>query len=73
MLSDLWFIYPQYLAMFLLWGNGGATVAQLGDTLDRESSTPSPLARRLEAPGLVRREQLGRDERVVHVHVTAEG
>lgn len=73
LLADIGLTYPQYLAMLSLWSKSGQSVAELGDALDLESNTLSPLIRRLEALGLLRRERSTADERVVHVHVTDAG
>jgi DNA-binding MarR family transcriptional regulator len=48
-------------------------VKKLGEHLRLDSGTLSPLLKRLEAAGLVRRERSTRDERSVHIHLTDEG
>ncbi|HXD62455.1 MAG TPA: MarR family transcriptional regulator [Lacisediminihabitans sp.] len=73
LLADIGLTYPQYLAMLSLWEKDGQSVAELGDALDLESSTLSPLIRRLESLGLVRRRRSDEDERMVHVHLTEAG
>lgn len=73
LLSDIGLTYPQYLVMLSLWEKSGRSVAELGDALDLESSTLSPLIRRLETLGFVRRQRSDEDERVVHVHVSDAG
>jgi DNA-binding MarR family transcriptional regulator len=73
LLTDIGLTYPQYLVMLSLWDQSGQSVAELGDALDLESSTLSPLIRRLEALGLVHRQRSDKDERVVHVRVTDAG
>ncbi|MEU6145106.1 MarR family transcriptional regulator [Streptomyces sp. NPDC047081] len=72
-LKDLGLTYPQYLVMLVLWEHGGLPVKKLGEHLRLDSGTLSPLLKRLEAAGLVRRERSTRDERSVEVHLTAEG
>lgn len=73
LLSDLGLTYPQYLVMVLLWEQGGASVGQIGARLDLESSTLSPLLKRLEAMGLVTRTRATADERSVTVGLTDAG
>jgi DNA-binding MarR family transcriptional regulator len=73
LLRDLGLTYPQYLVMVLLWEEGDASVGQVGVRLDLESSTLSPLLKRLEAMGLVTRTRASRDERSVTVGLTATG
>jgi MarR family transcriptional regulator, organic hydroperoxide resistance regulator len=72
-LKDLGLTYPQYLVMLVLWEHGEQPVKKLGEHLRLDSGTLSPLLKRLEAAGLVRRERSTRDERSVHVHLTDEG
>ncbi|WP_119295486.1 MarR family transcriptional regulator [Streptomyces sp. YIM 130001] len=73
LLKDLGLTYPQYLVMLVLWEEGEVSVKQLGERLRLDSGTLSPLVKRLEAAGLVRRERSARDERSVHVRLTDEG
>ncbi|ELS53737.1 MarR family winged helix-turn-helix transcriptional regulator [Streptomyces viridochromogenes] len=72
-LKDLGLTYPQYLVMLLLWERGDLPVKKLGEHLRLDSGTLSPLLKRLEAAGLVRRERSARDERSVEVRLTGEG
>ncbi|GAA3077037.1 MarR family winged helix-turn-helix transcriptional regulator [Streptomyces glomeratus] len=72
-LKELGLTYPQYLVMLVLWEQGELPVKKLGEHLRLDSGTLSPLLKRLEATGLVRRERSARDERSVHVHLTDEG
>jgi DNA-binding MarR family transcriptional regulator len=72
-LKELGLTYPQYLVLLVLWEDGTTPVKGLGERLRLDSGTLSPLLKRLEAAGLVRRERSAADERSVHVHLTAEG
>ena len=72
-LKDLGLTYPQYLVMLLLWEHGELPVKKLGEHLRLDSGTLSPLLKRLESAGLVRRERSARDERSVEVRLTEEG
>jgi DNA-binding MarR family transcriptional regulator len=72
-LKDLGLTYPQYLVMLLLWEHGDLPVKKLGEHLRLDSGTLSPLLKRLETAGLVRRERSARDERSVEVRLTEEG
>ncbi|KMS85636.1 MarR family transcriptional regulator [Streptomyces regensis] len=73
LLDELGLTYPQYLVMLVLWQHGSASVRALGDALQLESSTLSPLIKRLAATGLVTRERRVDDERSVAVSLTEEG
>ncbi|WNZ11090.1 MarR family transcriptional regulator [Streptomyces sp. 11x1] len=72
-LKDLGITYPQYLVMLVLWEHGELPVKKLGEHLRLDSGTLSPLLKRLETAGLVRRERSARDERSVVVRPTEEG
>ena len=72
-LEPLGLTYPQYLVMMALWENDGQSVSDLGDLLFLESNTLTPLIKRLEAAGLVKRTRNEADERQVDVHLTAKG
>ena len=72
-LKDLGLTYPQYLVMLVLWEHGELPVGRIGEHLRLDSGTLSPLLKRLEAAGMVRRERSHDDERSVTVRPTAEG
>ncbi|MFE4450174.1 MarR family winged helix-turn-helix transcriptional regulator [Streptomyces sp. NPDC056796] len=72
-LRDLGLTYPQYLAMMVLWEHGPLPVKTIGERLHLDSGTLSPLLKRLESAGLVRRERSAEDERSVMVHLTDAG
>jgi MarR family transcriptional regulator, organic hydroperoxide resistance regulator len=72
-LDALGLTYPQYLVMLVLWERGASTVKQLGQALDLDSGTLSPLLKRLESHGYVRRERSTSDERSVLIHLTDAG
>jgi len=65
--------YPQYLVLAILWNEGEQTVGSLGDMMQLDSGTLSPLVRRLEQNGLVTKTRSPADERVVTVQLTEKG
>lgn len=73
MLADLGITYPQYLALVALWQQDDQTVGALGEHLMLESSTLTPMLKRLEAAGLVSRARDLNDERQVRVRLTEAG
>jgi len=73
LLEALGLTYPQYLAMLVLWEVSPRTVGALGEALDLESSTLTPLLKRLETQGLVARTRDPEDERRVIVALTPAG
>ena len=73
LLDGLGLTYPQYLLMTALWAEDGRTVGALGRDLRLESNTLTPMLKRLEGQGLVRRKRDSKDERRVLIRVTAKG
>jgi DNA-binding MarR family transcriptional regulator len=73
LLDELGLTYPQYLVMLVLWERGDNPVKDLGAALQLDYGTLSPLLKRLEAAGLVRRERRADDERSVLVGLTDSG
>ncbi|OCJ11712.1 MarR family transcriptional regulator [Rhizobium sp. AC27/96] len=65
--------YPQYLVMLVLWEKGSLSVKVIGEKLDLDSGTLSPLLKRLEQAGLIGRARDPRDERQVIVSLTEKG
>jgi DNA-binding MarR family transcriptional regulator len=73
LLDALGLTYPQYLVMLVLWQRRSATVKELVTALQLDYGTLTPLIKRLEANGLVKRERRTDDERVVEVGLTDLG
>lgn len=65
--------YPQYIALVTLWADGEQTVKSLGEALQLDSGTLSPMLARMETAGYVTRTRSSRDERVVTVSLTERG
>lgn len=73
LLDELGITYPQYLVLLVLWERDARTVKELGAALRLDSSTLSPLLKRLEAAGLVARARRTDDERSVIIRLTEAG
>lgn len=73
MLEELGLTYPQYLVLLVLWDRGEASVKELGAALHLDYGTLTPLLKRLESNGLLRRERRPDDERTVRITLTDEG
>lgn len=73
LLDELGLTYPQYLVLVILWRQDGQTVGGLAEQLALESSTLTPLLKRLEAAGLVRRTRNPLNERQVVITLTDQG
>lgn len=72
-LEPLGLTHPQYLVMLALWDRDPRSLRDLAETLALDPGTLSPLVKRLEAAGLVRREREQADERVLAVTLTSAG
>jgi DNA-binding MarR family transcriptional regulator len=73
LLDRLGLTYPQYLVMIALWAQDDQTVGSIGQRLYLETSTLTPLLKRLEAAGLVSRVRDSQDERQVRIRLTDAG
>ncbi|MFK8329373.1 MarR family winged helix-turn-helix transcriptional regulator [Pseudomonas sp. BJa5] len=73
LLQALGLTYPQYLAMLVLWEQDGLTVGEISQHLLTDPGSLTPLLKRLEAEGLLKRTRSREDERVVLVHLTDQG
>ncbi len=72
-LDALGLTYPQYIAIVALWEEDHQTVSSLGEKLFLESNTLTPILKKLEAMGYVRRQRDREDERQVLVSLTDSG
>ena len=72
-LDKLNLTYPQYLVMIVLWEQGEQTVSELGEKLNLDSGTLTPLLKRLEQKEFISRTRRSSDERVVQISLTQEG
>lgn len=73
LLKQFGLTYPQFIAMILLWQRDGQTVGELGEQLYLQSNTLTPMLKRLETLGYVRRSRDPADERQVLIHLTEAG
>ena len=72
-LDELKLTYPQYLVLVVLWERQEATVKELGQLLDLDSGTLTPMLKRMEAAQLIERFRDKTDERVVVVRIQEAG
>jgi MarR family transcriptional regulator, organic hydroperoxide resistance regulator len=72
-LEPMGLTHPQYLVMLALWEHEPLSVRDLSHLLQLDPGTVSPLLRRLEASGYVRRQRNPHDERALAVELTGEG
>ena len=72
-LEELGLTYTQYIAIVALWEQDNQTVSSLGEKLFLESNTLTPILKKLEAKGYLRRQRDAADERQVLVSLTDAG
>jgi MarR family transcriptional regulator, organic hydroperoxide resistance regulator len=73
LLDRLGLTYPQYLVMLALWERDDVPVKDLGERLFLDSGTLTPLLKRLEASGMIKRTRSTDDERQVLIALTPHG
>jgi len=73
LLEPLGLTHPQYLVMLALWEHSPRSVRELGEELQLDPATLSPLLKRLEALGYVSRRRRPADERVLEIATTDAG
>ena len=73
LLRELDLTYPQFIAMILLWGEDDQTVGEIGEKLFLQSNTLTPMLKRLETLGYIKRNRDSADERQVRIKLTESG
>jgi len=73
LLAPLGITYPQYLVMLVLWEKDEITVSEIGSKLFLESSTLTPILKKLEALQLLNRTRSKEDERQVIITLSEKG
>ena len=72
-LSEIGLTYPQYLVMMVLWERDAQPVNDIAKRLYLETNTVTPLLKRMEAEGFVKRGRSSADARQVIVSLTEKG
>lgn len=72
-LDALGITYPQYLVLMILWENDNVTVNDVAEKLILNTNTVTPLLKRMEAMGLLTRQQSKTDQRKVIISLTEKG
>ncbi|MFE3256473.1 MarR family winged helix-turn-helix transcriptional regulator [Nocardia sp. NPDC059091] len=73
LLEPMGLTHPQYLVMLALWGEAPMSVKDIGEAIQLDSPTLSPLLKRLETAGLITRRRDSHDERNLVVDLTEAG
>lgn len=72
-LEPLGLTYTQYIAMIVLWEEGEINVKEMGRKLFLDSGTLTPLLKKLETKGYIKREPSKNDGRSLIISITDEG
>ncbi|WP_413701467.1 MarR family winged helix-turn-helix transcriptional regulator [Psychromonas sp. KJ10-10] len=73
LLKQLDLTYLQYIVMMVLWQESSLNVKELGHKVHLDSGTLTPLLKRLEIKGLIKRARSEKDERIRVISLTNEG
>ena len=73
LLEPLGLTYTQYIAMMAFWEHKTLTVGRLGELLHLDSGTLTPVLKKMEKAGWIRRERSRTDERQTLVTLTPDG
>lgn len=72
-LKPLGLTYTQYIAFLVLWEKDGCTVGELCERLMLDNGTISPLLKKMQEAGYIRRTRSTLDDRVVVITLTEAG
>ena len=72
-LDELGLTYTQYITIIALWEEDNQSVRTLGEKMFLESNTLTPILKKLDAMGYIRRQRAAADERQVIVSLTDAG
>jgi DNA-binding MarR family transcriptional regulator len=72
-LDKLGITYPQYLVLMVLWESDSVPVSEISQKLILNTNTITPLLKRMERQGLIKRGRSESDERKVIVKLTQKG
>ena len=73
LLEPLGLTYTQYIAMMVMWEHKSISIKNIGKLLCLDSGTLTPMLKKMEKSGLIRRERSAKDERLVIVTITEKG
>lgn len=73
LLDKISLTYTQYIVMMYLWQNGKSNLKDIGKRIMLDSSTLTPLLKKLESKGFIKREKSSKDERDLIITLTEKG
>lgn len=72
-LNEIDLTYTQYIVMMVLWEKEEINIKTLGERLYLDSGTLTPLLKKLETKGYIKRDRLETDERNLNLVITEKG
>ncbi|MBQ8676902.1 MAG: MarR family transcriptional regulator [Alphaproteobacteria bacterium] len=72
-LQQIGLTYTQYIVIMVLWEYGEISEKDLGEKIYLDSGTLTPVIKKLEKSGFVKRQRLAEDERFVKINLTDDG
>jgi DNA-binding MarR family transcriptional regulator len=72
-LENLGITYPQYLVLLVLWEEDEVSVQYITEKLILNTNTVTPLLKRMESIGLIKRQKSKGDERRVIISLSKKG
>lgn len=72
-LEKIGLTYTQYIVMMTLWQFGNMSVKKIGRKVYLDSGTLTPVIKKLEKSGFVKRQRIAEDERFVKIILTDKG
>lgn len=72
-LKNLDLTYTQYIVMMYFWEKGSSNLKELSKTLMLDSSTLTPIVKKLEAKGFIQKQRSEKDERNLLLTLTKKG
>lgn len=72
-LNEIDLTYTQYIVMMVLWEKEEINIKTLGERLYLDSGTLTPLLKKLETKGYIKRNRLETDERNLNLVITEKG
>ena len=72
-LNNIDLTYTQYIVMMYLWEKKKSNVSDLGNAILLDSSTLTPLLKKLESKGYIKRNRSKEDERNLMIELTKKG
>jgi DNA-binding MarR family transcriptional regulator len=73
LLEPLGLTYTQYIAMMVMWEHKSISVRDMGKILFLDSGTLTPMLKKMQKAGWIRKKRSEEDERIVIVSITERG